>query len=173
MYLTGVSLPDFYDITARVSRERYGGNVIVHDGARWSGRNRITARLSVADSRSAGARTSARGRHGRWACWHAHRDVLRAVFQHRPDARVTTMLAAYRGLDDFENTFPDTAHHNIGSLWSPMYMPELCVAADCGEALRPLEGPASDPEYPYDPAAVARVLAKIDAMDRELITRAA
>lgn len=38
------------------------------------------------------------------ACWHAHRDLYRAILTTLPSATIRTALATYRGLDDFEAT---------------------------------------------------------------------
>ena len=64
MQIAGVGQGIFNEITATVSERRYGGNVIVSTDTRAVGRNRITARLRVLDSRGRGARTAASGRHG-------------------------------------------------------------------------------------------------------------
>jgi hypothetical protein len=62
------------------------------------------------------------------ACWHAYRDVLAALFDQCPAARVRTALAVYRGREGFERHYPATAYVNVGSQMQPAHMPELC---DC------------------------------------------
>lgn len=42
------------------------------------------------------------------ACWHAYRDLYRAILTTLPSATIRTALATYRGLDDFEAT-----HHRV------------------------------------------------------------
>ncbi|GAA1895091.1 hypothetical protein GCM10009753_24970 [Streptantibioticus ferralitis] len=133
MQITGVALGDFYEITAHISQVSYGGNVMVSSDAHVISRNRIAARLRVADSRGAGARTAASGRHGPYACWHAYRDVLSELFREHPRAIVSTALERYRGADGFESAYPATAYRNVGSQLYPAYMPDLCVTAGCGE----------------------------------------
>jgi hypothetical protein len=133
MQITGVALSDFYEITALISHGSYDGNVMVSPDAHAISRNRIAARLRVADSRGAGARTAASGRHGPYACWHAYRDVLRELFREHPDAIVSTALERYRGANGFESAYPATAYRNVGSQLYPAYMPGLCVMAGCGD----------------------------------------
>lgn len=41
-------------------------------------------------------------------CWHGHRAFMRAAFALNPDARIKTVLADYRGADDFERTHEQT-----------------------------------------------------------------
>ncbi len=142
MQIAGVGQDSFNEITATVSERRYGGNVIVSTDTRAVGRNRITARLRVLDSRGRGARTAASGRHGPYACWHAHRDVLRALFSAYPEATVATVLQRYRGADGFEADYPATAYRNVGSQLCPAYMPQLCVTGDCGNHTAPTPEPA-------------------------------
>lgn len=61
-------------------------------------------------------------------CWHGHRDFMRAVFSILPDVRITSRLADYRGVVDFEAKYRDTAHRNVGSQFHPCYYAEAC---DC------------------------------------------
>ena len=128
MRLRNVTLADFHDSVQRVNAH-YNGNLHVHTDAHETGSRIITTvgRLDVLDSHGAGSRTSWSGRHGRYACWHAFRDVVRDILAHNPDATVTTALARYTA-DNFEDTYPATGHRNIGSMVQPAYMPELC---DC------------------------------------------
>lgn len=103
----------------------YDGNLKLVDDHRVPGGMRF--RLGVRDSRKYGARTSASGRHIPSASWEAHRDFLRALFAIVPDAVVYTMLATYRGAEDFEEKFPATAHRNVGSQMFPVTMRQLTV----------------------------------------------
>lgn len=132
MLVTGLSLDRFQEITDRVSAEKYSGNVIVHQDAHPLSGNRFQGRLWVQSSRGPGARTSWSGRRTPAACWHAYRDVLMAVFQEYPDARVRTGLANYRGRDGFLRDYPATGERNIGSRLQPAYMPDLCECNDNG-----------------------------------------
>lgn len=65
------------------------------------------------------------------ACWHAHRDFMEWCFLMNPDARIQTMLADYRGLEDFQVFFPVTAGQNIGSIAQPLAISEACNCAGC------------------------------------------
>lgn len=126
MQITGLSLAQFTAIVNEISTVCYDGNVIVHQDAHALSDNRFVARLRVKDSRGSGARTSWSGRHTPSTCWHAYRDVMEAMFVAYPNARARTLLATYRGLDGFRETYPATAYVNIGSQFQPAYMPELC-----------------------------------------------
>jgi len=60
------------------------------------------------------------------ACWHAHRDVMRAIFKTAPDALLITALARYEGSDGFEHEFPMTGTQNCGSMMDPRQRQEMC-----------------------------------------------
>lgn len=131
MQISGLTLRQFENIVAGVSAGEYGGNIIVAYDAHDNGgkrRPRCTARLAARDSRGPGTRRSWSGRRGPYACWHAYRDVLAAVFAMYPDAVIRTGMVTYRGANGFRSAYPDTAYRNIGSQFSPVTMPELC---DC------------------------------------------
>lgn len=148
MEVRGVSIEQFRTCLREISQEKYGGNIRIGYRSRSTAStlNRPNCRigLRVTDSRGAGARTSASGRHGPYACWHAWRDVLQCVFERYPDAVVTGgryWRVAYLGLAGFTRTYPETGTMDIGSEASPVTMPELC---DCdltglGTALREVE----------------------------------
>jgi hypothetical protein len=127
MELIGITLAQFETAIANVTAS-YGGNLEIHDDAKSVSSRSSRGRVVVRDSRGPGARRSWSGRHGKWACWHAYRDVMLALFEQNPNARIRTSLAVYDGLDGFEATYPATAYKNIGSMVAPAYMPELC---DC------------------------------------------
>ena len=104
----------------------YGGNLTAE--VEHKAGNRYRVKIGARDSRGDGARRSASGRRGPWACWHAFRDVVRAIMAVDKDTRVTTSLARYVGSDGFEDTYPATAYTNVGSMIYPATMPDLC---DC------------------------------------------
>jgi hypothetical protein len=136
MEITGLSLLQFRGCVSYVSRMKYGGNIIVHQDAhdRTSYKNgtpNCTARLATLSNDGPGTRMDARGRRGKYACWHAYRDVLQEVFTYYPNAVIRSGLAwrvTYRGRDGFLETYPETAHFPMGSPVNPVTMPELC---DC------------------------------------------
>lgn len=149
MRITGLSLSNFEFCTATVSGESYGGNVIMHaDGhnrtANRDGTKQCTARLAVLDSRGPGSRTSANGRHGPYACWHAYRDVLMRVFTRYPDAVIRTGIAVYRGMAGFRELYPATAHRVIGPEINPVTMPELCECDELGDSIRAIAAESPD-----------------------------
>ncbi len=120
---------DVLAIIAKVSAAGYDGNVKAHDDAHaYRHGMGYAGRIDVSDSRGPGARRSWSGRRMPAACWHAFRDVFAAVVDADPAAVIVTAIARYDGRDSFEATYPDTAHHNVGSMAAPAYMPDLC---DC------------------------------------------
>lgn len=128
IYGPGVNYSEVRDIIETVGDIFYGGNVIVHPDAydyRGNGHS-FRGRITVADSRGPGSRTTWTGRHGPYACWHAYRDVMAMVLSFAPDATIATAMARYRGLQGFKDLYPGTANRNIGSLAAPAYMPDLC-----------------------------------------------
>ncbi len=111
----------------------YDGNLIWNRAPEPVGRA-LRFTLRVISSKEPGHRVSASAfTHRRLvaACWHAHRDFLRALFAEAPEARVKTAVADYRGAAGFEQTFPGTAKRNIGSLFSPVRMADAC---ECEES---------------------------------------
>lgn len=124
MKITGISAETFRSIVDTVNKD-YAGNLVIENINEFSG-NRFSAKLGTKDSRAFGSRTSASGRRGRYACWHAFRDVIAAVFEANEDARVVTGMANYKGKDVFEDLFPGTADRNVGSMIQPAYMDDLC-----------------------------------------------
>lgn len=135
MIITGLKFGQFESIVSDVSKQ-YADNLEVNDYREFSGnRFRVTIRAKRSGAGVLppgellpGARRSWNGRRLTAACWHAHRDVLRAVFDVNPQAKVYTAMARYIGEDGFETNYPDTAYQNIGSYVQPAYMPECC---DC------------------------------------------
>lgn len=129
MELIGITIEEFKSAVAAAS-ENYGGNLVIHDDAKAISGKSSRGRVTVLDSRGWGARRSWSGRHGKWACWHAYRDVMEEIFNINSDARLRTSLAVYDGLDGFRENYPATAYKNIGSMMQPAYMPQLCDCRD-------------------------------------------
>ena len=131
MRMAGITLVDFAAAVAKANRS-YDGNLMVHQDAHQVGVRAFTTigRVRCVASRKAGSRTSWDGRHTPTTCWHGYRDVLRALFEINPKAVITTSMAQYRGVEGFEENYPRTGHINIGSMFAPAYMPELC---DCDD----------------------------------------
>jgi hypothetical protein len=78
-------------------------------------------------------RTSASGFHDERrvhaVCWHGHRDYMLAIFKREPEARIKTMWADYRGMDNFMDKYPQTAYQNVGSMMYPRRAYEICNCA--------------------------------------------
>lgn len=143
MKITGLTLDQFDWCQAHVSGTRYAGNVLLHNSSHPKYEGGIpgcTARLAVLDSHGPGSRTSWRGRHGPYACWHAYRDVLAEVFTRYPEAVITaghSWRVTYRGAQGFLDLYPGTGWINVGSQANLVTMPELCDCGGLGEFLAP------------------------------------
>lgn len=133
MQITGIT-PDQFVLATMQTALKYGDNLRAEIGSRQSP-TRFRARVVTVQSGAAtlpagisapGARKSWSGRRLNAACWHAYRDVMIAIFEANPDARIYTAMAKYKGIDGFNANYPQTADQNIGSMASPAYMPELC-----------------------------------------------
>jgi flagellar biosynthesis GTPase FlhF len=90
-------------------------------------KNGFNFTLRVVSSKGLGHRLSMSGRRLTAACWHVHRDFMRAIFDLSPTASLVSCQAAYHGKADFEAKYPDTAGINIGSMMQPMSMEEACA----------------------------------------------
>lgn len=130
--------PEVVKASVAAASERYGGNVICDGEPEHTGvtvKSSVRLKLRVKDSAGPGAgisidrfgSTKKGYRRKVSACWHAHRDVLAEIFRACPDARVKSVMADYRGADDFERKFPDTAHVNIGSMVYPVAAGDSCL----------------------------------------------
>ena len=124
-----LSATDLLNEIRAVSEDDYCGNLIAE--VKHVRGNQFRVKIGTLDSRKHGSRTTATGRHGRYACWHAFRDVFRAIFESDPDATIRTSLAVYRGYDGFEREYPTTAYTDVGSMMCPAYMDDLCVTDGC------------------------------------------
>lgn len=105
-------------LIAEVGANEYERNV--YGDVTWATGRRVRFTLATRDAWAHGSRTAASGRHMRKASWEAHRDVMAALFDADPDATIKTALATYRGRDDFQAKFPETAHKNVGSIMQPV-----------------------------------------------------
>lgn len=118
-------------LALNVSRNSYGGNLTVDvETARRTSRSDSYRVKIGAGAGGPGSRRSPSGRRGPWACWHAFRDVLTAVFDEYPDAVAHTAFVTYRGRDGFERDFPATAWKEVRGGGYTEYFSELC---DCDE----------------------------------------
>lgn len=134
MIITGITTSELHDVVAKLNAGDYNGNINVEGcNAVSSTGTRISVKLGTLDSRAHGSRRARSGRHGKWLCWHGFRDVFREVMNVNPEARIQTGKTVYKGRDGFENTYRDTADQNVGSLFQPAYMPEMCVGACNGD----------------------------------------
>jgi len=88
----------------------------------------FTLRVKNSSKPGAGRSSSmfSRGRKQVSACWHAHRDVMRAIFRARPDALLITQLAHYEGSAGFEHEFPYTGTQNCGPQADPIARQDCC-----------------------------------------------
>lgn len=125
MIVTGIDEATIVDTVRKVSELHYGGNLTIKNSATLSP-NRARFTLRVRDSSYLGARRAPSGRRTPAACWHAHRDVMRALYGHNAYARIQSAIADYKGCDHFMATFPSTGRVNVGSIMQPCRMQDLC-----------------------------------------------
>jgi hypothetical protein len=123
MKVTNVSASDMSAAMAEVNKA-YDGNVMFN---RFDSlRNGFNFTLRVRSSKAPGHRVSHTGRRIPSACWHVHRDFMRALFALQPDATIRSHLACYKGKNGFERDYPATGSKNIGSIMQPLYFEEAC-----------------------------------------------
>ena len=136
MQITGITPEQFTQAVARVGAKSYEHNLSpeissVQSPKRFRARvicYESGARIPSLKGQSAkGARKSWNGRRLNATCWHAYRDVMFAIFEINPKARIATSMAIYKGIEGFNELYPSTADQNIGSMAAPAYMPDLCT----------------------------------------------
>ena len=59
-------------------------------------------------------------------CWHGYRDMMAALYELDPNARIKTSMADYRNKLDFENRYEETGYRNVGSIMEPRMYREMC-----------------------------------------------
>ena len=126
MFVWGVTPTQLAKIVRTVSAKLYKGNIIFKSGPEMVNTKKMTFALTVKRSDQPGGRRSPSGRKVAAACWHAHRDIMQELFNQFPEARLKSMMADYRGKDEFEDNFPETAWVNIGSEAQPCYSGDAC-----------------------------------------------
>ena len=131
MKIQGLTTCDLYNIVTRVSSESYDLGVIFAREPEWRGRW-LHFTLRTVNGSSQGARRTNSGRKLAKACWHAHRDVMRAIFDAFPDAELVTMLAVYNGADNFNALFQETGKYNLGSTANPCRADSACECNSIG-----------------------------------------
>lgn len=119
MKVRGLDKPDVRRALESANRN-YGGNLTFSRAPEQYG-NFVIFTLRVTDSSGPGAQRSESGRKTVSACWHAHRDLMNAIFWRAPDAILVTALARYEGALDFVEKFEAT-RDALGN-----------VSCDCGE----------------------------------------
>lgn len=143
MIISGVTPQQFRDAVAKAGID-YGDNLRAVIGAEYVRKDgtcqRFTARvlpvhtgyqlygrgddLAPGQKRSASAFSNMRRVNA--VCWHVYRDVLIALFDAHPAAKVKTAYAKYYGAEQFYALYPDTAHINVGSQVYPVSAAECC-----------------------------------------------
>jgi hypothetical protein len=125
MRVKGITAEQLKTIVNNISYGAYDGNVIFNRDPDTIG-NFHHFTLRVKDSSGPGARQSARGRKTVSACWHVHRDIMRAIFGAFPDAILVSALARYDGKAGFLADFAETGNINVGSMLEPRRMRDCC-----------------------------------------------
>jgi hypothetical protein len=126
--LFNVSKDQLETVLREVSARHYKGNLIFKE-LQTKGRH-VKFTLRVLNSDGPGARRSAAGVRMVAACWHAHKDVMAALFERYPAARLVSALATYQGRADFEAKHEDTGADNIGSRAAPVTLEDACLCND-------------------------------------------
>ncbi len=129
MKIKGISIETLTSVVAIISHQEYRGNITFKRLPEKTG-NFVFFTLTVLDSSKPGAKRSATGRRISAACWHAHRDIMLALFEHNPDALLVTAMARYEGLEGFERNYPATGDVNIGSMFEPRCYADACECED-------------------------------------------
>lgn len=134
MKLKNVTADQLRAIVESVSANLYGGDLIFDREPETTGVNVVWIHftLRTVTGRSPGARRTHQGRRLAKACWHAHRDVMQALFDAYPAAELHTALARYIGRDGFMTDFPATGDTQLGSVAKPIAMRDAC---DCSMRL--------------------------------------
>ncbi len=132
MRIKGISETDLRAALADASAELYAGNLQFKREPEKIG-NFLHFTITVVNSHNPGSARSAsmfyRGRRIAAACWHAHRDFMRAIFKRAPDALLVTALARYEGSAGFEHEFHYTGTQNVGPPMDPIARQDCC---ECG-----------------------------------------
>jgi len=131
MKIKGISEAGLRAALAEASAKLYADNLQFNREPEKKG-NFLHFTLRVKDCHKIGAaRASTSNRRLVAACWHAHRDVMRAIFRRTPDALLVTALARYEGAAGFEHEFPYTGQQNAGSMMQPRARQDCC---ECPQA---------------------------------------
>lgn len=136
MIVSGLTMAQFREVLADLQAgDPNARNICVDESARNQRLNakgdRFRLKLRTRDSRglrSKVKRSMGRERHIPALCWHGFRDVLQAVFERYPNARIDTAMAKYIGLEGFMEKYPATGLRNVGSQMFPVQAREEC---DC------------------------------------------
>jgi len=123
MKLYGVTDTQLRDCLNEANK-RYKGNLTFNYVE--SHRSYVQFTMRVKDSHLLGARLGQSGRHITAACWHAHRDLMRVIFDRFPEAKLVSAQARYDGVEGFAREFEATGYKNIGSMMYPVYYMEAC-----------------------------------------------
>ena len=124
---TTASLEDVEASLKLTSARYYAGNLVFKRAPEQRG-HWVHFTLTVKSSAGPGSRRSYSGRRISAACWHAHRDVMLALFARIPDVRLVSASADYHGREHFLRSFEATGDRNIGSMVQPMAYRDAC---DC------------------------------------------
>jgi hypothetical protein len=112
------------EVALAIANRAYDGNLQFN---RFEPRAKcIGFTLRVKSSKAPGHRLSYSGRHLTAACWHAHRDFMRAIFDIAPNAVLRSCHAVYDGVAMFEANYRDTGYKNIGSMMQPLDFQNAC-----------------------------------------------
>jgi len=126
--IQGITAAQLRTAIETTSAELYNNNLTFNRDPEQIG-SWIHFTLKINDCHGPGAHLGTR-RRTVYACWHAHRDAIRAIFRATPDALLITKLARYEGSNGFKHEFPMTGTQNVGSLVQPRNRQDCC---ECNE----------------------------------------
>lgn len=81
--------------------------------------------LRVYDSTGPGAKRGPSGRRTVSANYNAHYAFMREVFNINPGAKITSAMATYNGVAEFELFADDVQYRNVGSMMNPIEYGDL------------------------------------------------
>lgn len=130
MQITGIPFEQFEDIIRTLNSTKFAENNIIISNPRVYSNNRFAVKIDMSESRKAGSRRSASGRHGKYASWWTFYDIMAGVFHINEDARISTGKTVYRGAENFHNQTYYGPQDNIGSIMYPAYHEDVTIDLD-------------------------------------------
>ena len=136
MKARNVTIQQVRDAVRTVS-ENYGENVAIENISQVTSTT-VSFKVGTLDSRASGSRTSASGRHGRYACTHVFEDIMSKITEDNGVIIIpkgapgnyhgkTIHLESAQDVTEWADSYNTS---NIGAPVYPAYAEELCVSCD-------------------------------------------